>query len=99
MVHLNNLQRDRSGVLQPVFVLTQLVKNSLKIVWEYENPPALPLGSSIPAEDIDVVRAALISHPKFITADRELREAINSCEALHLTAIHPAEALILAQDS
>jgi len=83
----------------PCSFSTQLVKNSLKIVWENENPPALPMGSIIPAEDIEVVRAALISHPKFITADRELREAINSCEALHLTAIRPAGALILANDT
>ena len=69
------------------------------MVWEHENPPALPANNLIPAEDVEVVRAALISHPKFITADRELREAINRCEALHLTAMEPADALVLAQDS
>ncbi len=83
--------------MQPAFFI-QLFENSLKVAWEHDNPPALPSGCAIPAEDIDIVRTALISHPKFVTADHELLRAINSCEALHLRAITPADAIALAQD-
>lgn len=80
-------------------VLRELVQNSLKFVWDPDNPPALPSGCVIAAEDIEVVRGALISNPQFVTSDDELREAINTCEALHLEAMAPADALILARDT
>jgi len=55
--------------------------------------------TKIPAEDVDIVRAAMTSRPTFVTADDELRTAINDCAALYLKAISPSEALILAQDT
>jgi len=96
--HLNNLMLNRSGVLQPLFVLNQLVHNSLKFVPEWEEPPALPSSCRVPDEDVNVVRAALISHPKIVTADEDLKNAINECEALHLEALSPADAIILASE-
>jgi hypothetical protein len=46
----------------------------------------------------DVVRAGLISHPKFVTNDPVLGGAINSCQALHLTALTPQEAVQFASE-
>jgi hypothetical protein len=80
-------------------VLSELVYNAQKLVHEGEEPPALPSNCNIPTEDINVVRAALISHPKLVTADVDLMTAVNGCEALHLQAISPAEAIILASDT
>ena len=97
--HLNELQRVRSGVLQPIFLLTHLVQNSLKVVWQHDEPPGLPEGCDIPAEDVDVVRAALVSHPVFVTAEAGLRDAINRCEALHLRAVSPGDALVIARET
>ncbi len=99
VVHIRNLQAVKSGVLQPVFMLNQLVLNPTKAVWEHDNPPGLPEGCDIPAEDVDVVRSALISHPIFVSADENLRRAINNCEALHLQAVAPHEALKTAQET
>jgi hypothetical protein len=99
MVHIHKLQAVKSGVLQPVFMLSQLVLNPTKAVWEYDNPPRLPEGCHIPAEDVDVVRSALISHPIFVSAEENLRRAINNCEALHLQAVSPREALAIAQET
>jgi hypothetical protein len=99
IVHLESLKQEKAGVLQPTFVVAQLIHNSTKFVMQYDNPPQLPAGCAIPAEDVDVVRAALISHPKFVTGDEELRQAINHCAALYLNAIDPTTALVLAQDT
>jgi hypothetical protein len=98
-VHLRGLMTHRPGVLQPLFVLNELVLNSLKVVNELDQPPMLPSSCDVPAEDIEVVRAALISHPKFVTSDHKLMAAINRCEALHLRALSPSEAIILAADT
>jgi hypothetical protein len=95
MHHIRILQNVR-GILQATFLLNQLIQNSEKLVWQYDHPPALPPGCSIPAEDIEVVRSALLTHPTFVTPEDALKGAINRCEALHLRAIDPPEALILA---
>jgi hypothetical protein len=97
--HLESLKHAPPGVLQPAFVLTQLIHNSAKIVPQYDNPPHLPANHGIPTEDVEVVRAALISRPKFVTADEELREAINHCGALQLNAIDPPAAILLAEET
>ncbi len=99
MVHIRNLKAVKSGVLQPVFMLNQLVLNPAKAVWEFDNPPRLPEGCDLPAEDVDVVRSALISHPIFVSAEENLRRAINNCEALHLQAVAQHEALTIAQET
>jgi hypothetical protein len=97
--HLNSLARERSRVLEPLYLLNQLFLNASKQVMQHEEPPELPKGARIPAEDIEVVRAALITRPKFVTGDTDLREAINRTEALHLRAITPQEALEFAEQT
>jgi hypothetical protein len=58
-VRVNALKQHRPGVLQPAFVLGELIYNSAKFVAEYNNPPQLPASCHIPAEDVDIVRAAM----------------------------------------
>jgi hypothetical protein len=97
--HLANLKNEPQKFLQPAFFETFFFGNSLKAVREDANPPHLPTSANIPNEDIDVVRAALISRPKFVTNDPDLRDAINACQALHLTAITPAQAVQFASET
>lgn len=87
------------GPLQPIYLLEELVHNSDKAISQYDDPPHLPAGAQIPREDEEVVRAALISHPVFVTNEPALVTAIRNCEALHLRALDSQEALALAQDS
>jgi hypothetical protein len=96
--HLAGLRNEPLKLLEPAFFERLLFGNSSKAVREDMNPPRLPASAQIPNEDIEVVRAALISHPKFVTNDPDLRNAINACEALHLTALTPAAALPFALD-
>ena len=98
-VHLKQLATVKSGILQPIFVLKQMVFNASKVARENDVPPDLPANCQIPAEDVDVVKAALISHPIIVTADDDLRLAVNACEALHLRAMDPVAALELAHDT
>ena len=96
--HLPDLLRPRPSALEPLFLLNQLVKNSAKLIWDSPQAPELPQGITVPPEDIPIVRIALISRPKVVTADGDLREAINSQPSLGLTALTPAEAIELAKD-
>ena len=97
--HLALLKKEPSRLLQPVFFERLFFGNSAKAVQEFTDPPDLPANAQIPNEDIDVVRAALVSHPKFITSDTKLRDAINACEHLHLTAMNPSEAMVFASET
>jgi hypothetical protein len=97
--HLSILKNEKSKILDPVFFERLFFGNSLKAVREDAEPPQLPVNAHIPNEDIDVVRAALISHPKFISNDPELREAINACQQLHLTALTPQDAMQFASQT
>lgn len=94
--HLAALRNEPTRLLEPAFFEILFFENSLKAVREDAEPPDLPASAHIPSEDIDVVRAALVSHPKFITNDPELREAINGCQQLHLTALTPQQAMEFA---
>ncbi len=97
--HLRALRNERARILDPVFFERHFFANSAKAVLENVEPPRLPSSAKIPNEDTDVVRAALISHPKFITNDPTLRRAITDCAHLHLTALTPEEAIPFALDS
>jgi hypothetical protein len=97
-LHLAALRNERSRLLEPAFFERLFFGNSLKAVREEAEPPHLPASAHIPNEDIDVVRAALVSHPKFITNDPELMDAINDCQQLHLTALTPQQAMPFASD-
>jgi hypothetical protein len=97
--HLNTLKNDPANILNPLFFQRHFFANSLKAIREDAEPPHLPSSANIPNEDVDVVRAALISHPKFITNDPELKQAILKCEQLHLTALSPGEAIQYALET
>ncbi len=99
MHHLSILKNEKSKILDPLFFHRLFFGNSLKAVMEHAEPPPLPSSARIPNEDIDVVRAALVSHPKFITNDPDLMEAINSCQQLHLTALTPQQAMQFASQT
>lgn len=110
---LNNLLRDRYWVpitaalrenrrpkaLEPIAFIVQLQMNSLKWWLELDDCPRIPEGALIPAEDVHIVRLALLSQAKIVTADSELRIAVNRSGGLGVQAITPGEALILSLDS
>jgi hypothetical protein len=77
--------------------LRQLLYNNLKRTCEYGAQPDLPADINVPAEDVDLVRAALITHPIIVSADAELREAIQSQPALGLRVLDARGALDLAR--
>ena len=60
---------------------------------DYSDLPELPAGIKIPRKDEPIVRAALISLPIVVTADRPLREAIRAQPVLGLTALSTKKAL------
>lgn len=95
--HLTKLLAKPPLLTQTSLFLTQIIANSSKFVVEEVDPPELPPNIKIPREDAHVVRAALISHPIIVTAERALWKAINSQSALGLEAKTPAEALELAK--
>lgn len=97
--HLNVLFQDRPPNLQPLYAMIQLLTNSLKRIGEYDDLPELPVGVAVPRKDQHIVQAALLSHPIVITADEELRDAINAQPVLGLQARFPQDALVLARDS
>ena len=86
--------------LRTVDFILRIVENSAKFVVESAELPELPATVKIPQEDEYVVRAALMSHPVVVTAEKRLLKAINSQSSLlHLIAKSPSEALELAKDS
>jgi hypothetical protein len=75
----------------------QLLYNSAKAGWEHGELPDLPEGVDIPAEDRDIVRAALISRPVLVTNDHDLRDAIKqNYHLLGVTVLNAREALKFA---
>ncbi len=97
--HLRWLEQKTSPVLPALSVLNQLILNSDKVVWEQGEPPEIPPAVQVPEKDTYVVRAALISRPLVVTCDNALKDAINDHPQLNLRAIHPVEALPLAEDT
>ena len=91
--HLQELFRAPAPVLQPVFFVREFLQNSDKRALEYVDPPELPTGVTIPAEDIHIVRAALVSRPVIVSADEELVEKINAQPPLGLEALNPNDAI------
>jgi hypothetical protein len=78
--------------------IKQLLHNSAKAIWEYSHLPDLPENLTLPDEDRDIVRVALISRPILITNDSKLRETVNAhYQILGLKALDAREALELAK--
>ena len=78
--------------------LKELLHNSSKRGYEVGDLPTLPEGVELPREDEEIVCAALISKPVFVTADDELKDAINNQhDKLGLEALDASKALALAE--
>ena len=96
---LNELKHVRPRHLPPAYLFNQLLNRSDKRTLEYEDLPALPEGcSDIPRKDRYLVRAALISHPLFVTADEDLYTALKNHPELGIEVLWPHEALERAQE-
>lgn len=97
--HLDRLLGAVMFHLQALSFIKQLLHNSAKSLIEVQEPPELPEGIVVPGEDTHIVRAALISHPLIVTADAELKNAINNQPALGLQAVTPREAIGIAEQT
>lgn len=93
------IEPGRTFALEPVTFIKQVLMNSEKLRWEVEDPPPIPAGVLVPAEDVEIVRLALVAHTRIVTGDQDLRNAVNASPALALEAVTPAQALPLAADS
>jgi hypothetical protein len=79
--------------------LWEVIYNSSKFVVEVSPAPELPPGVRAPRGDEYVLKAALISHPIVVTADKKLLRDVNAQSALGLRAVTPAEALEFAKET
>jgi hypothetical protein len=94
---INEGRRPRA--MEPVSFIVQLQMNSEKWSLELSDCPELPAHVDVPAEDIHIVRLALLSQTIIVSGDAELRAAVNGTPVLGLRALTPSEALVLAADS
>lgn len=97
--HIKELEQIPEPLQEAIALMRQLIINSEKGIWQFENPPPLPPGTNFPREDLHVITAALISWPIVVSGDPGLRDAINGQPALDLTALTPREALGLARET
>lgn len=91
------LKMGASGPAPLQFI--NLVKNSHKLFWESNDPPAIPSEARIPRKDVPIVSLALLSNALLVTTDGPLRSAILGYPALGLTALTPHEAISLATET
>ena len=99
-IRISELFAQPSYQVRTALFLTGFVHNSQKFIIEGADPPEIrpDAARGIPPEDIYVVRAALISRPIIVTAERRLLNGVNrNAAALGLRAITPADALELAK--
>jgi hypothetical protein len=85
--------------LPPLYFLNQLLLRAEKFQQELAELPELPHGVIVPAEDVYLVRCALVSHPIVVAADHDLVDAIRHNPLLELQALYPSEAIALAQNT
>jgi hypothetical protein len=97
--HLKKLLSIPSLLYKTTEFLWAVIHNSSKFVVEASPTPELPPGVRAPHGDEYVVRAALISRPIVVTADKDLLRDVNSQSVLRLRAVTPSEALGLAKDT
>jgi len=90
---LQKLISERSSAAEAVYFIKEFMTNVDKRTLDYSDLPELPAGIKIPRKDEPIVRAALISLPIVVTADRPLREAIRAQPVLGLTALSTKKAL------
>lgn len=84
---------------EPVTFINELLRKAEKWSFEHAECPTLPDGLTVPAEDIEIVRLALLARVVVVTGDEPLTLAVNSAATLEIRAITPAEALSLAADT
>ena len=97
--HFNALSNVPRPIMPALFFITQFVKNCSKLNVEYSaEPPQIASNIQIPNEDVHIVRAALMFGAVVITADEQLRTAINSALELKLRALNLSEAIKLARE-
>jgi hypothetical protein len=95
---LQKLRENPPRSLEAQNFIKQLLHNSAKAIWHYADLPALPEGVTAPQEDLDIIRAALLSRPILVTNDSGLRRAVKRHQdLLSLNALDAREALKLAQ--
>jgi hypothetical protein len=92
----SRLAEDRTTAQPALDFIKQLLMNSSKMIFELGDPPELPDAVAVPAEDVDVVRLALLAVPILVTADEGLLAAVRNHPELGIEAMRPAEALALA---
>jgi hypothetical protein len=100
--HLSELFSQPRHQTQAALFLAGVVHNPKKFIIETSEAPELPASviDHIPHEDRYLVRAALISLPIIVTAEKRLLNGVNkNRDVLGLAAITPAEALELAKET
>ncbi|MBI4443614.1 MAG: hypothetical protein HY649_09610 [Acidobacteria bacterium] len=97
--HVQTLSKVRAPALAPIFFVRELLHKLEKCELEYDDPPELPLGITIPEEDKHIVRAALVSRPFVVANDQDLVEAINNQRTLELRALTAQQAIVLASET
>ncbi len=95
---LHKLSQYPPHSLAALNFVKQLLFRADKQNWAYGKLPALPETVGIPTEDRDIIRAALVSKPVFVTNDQDLRNVINHHHhVLGLRALDAQEALEFAK--
>ncbi len=89
----------RPKAMSPIAFIVQLQMNFEKWSLELGDCPELPARTNVPAEDIYIVRLALLSQTVIVSGDAKLRASVNGTPTLGLRALTPSEALVLAADS
>jgi hypothetical protein len=83
----------RPRALEPIAFINQLLNNSLKWFVDARDLPDLPEDARIPAEDVDIVKFAMLTQAVVISGDSDLREGINGCPAMGIRAVSQKQAL------
>ena len=96
MRHLAGIDTRQYVVSQAVSFLRNLIWNADKIDQQLDPLPEIPPGVTVPRKDHHIVRCALAAKALLVTTDGRLKDAIEACPTLGLTALSPAEALALA---
>jgi hypothetical protein len=97
--HFKELLSIPSLLYKTTEFLWEVIYNSSKFVVETSPTPELPSGVKAPRGDEYVLKAALISHPIVVTADKDLLRDVNAQAVLGLRAVTPADALELAKET
>lgn len=98
---LNKIQGPRTGswMQERISFINGFLHKAEKLSFESNECPDLPHGTVVPAEDVDIVKFALLTKANVVTGDGELLEAINRHPQLGFRALHPRDAIVLALET